>query len=99
MSSKRQTTMAKMLREQAVRERRARKQERKQERKDNKLAAAALEAAGESAPPETPEPPSAPEEHKGDGATEEPDVEPADDEKEEQGVGWPLRAPGQDASH
>ena len=39
-SSKRQTTMAKMMREQAVRERRARKQEKKDERKQ-----AALEQA------------------------------------------------------
>jgi len=39
-SSKRQTTMAKMVREQAVRERRARKQEKKDERKQ-----AALEQA------------------------------------------------------
>jgi hypothetical protein len=90
--------MAKMLREQAVRERRVRKQERKQERKDNKLAAAALEAAGESATPDTPEPSGAPEEHEGDDVTEAPDAEPAGDEKEEQGVGWPLRAPGQGAS-
>ena len=87
--------MAKMLREQAVRERRARKQERKQERKDNKLAAAALEAAGESATPDTPETPSAPEEHEGDDIAEEPDAEPAGDERKEEGVGWPLRAPGQ----
>jgi hypothetical protein len=39
-SSKRQTTMAKMMREQAVREKRARKQEKKDERKQ-----AALEPA------------------------------------------------------
>ena len=90
--------MAKMLREQAVRERRARKQERKQERKDNKLAAAALEATAESAAPETPEPLSAPEEHKGDDEATEPDADSAGDEKEEQGVGWPLRAPGQGAA-
>jgi hypothetical protein len=36
-SSKRQTTMAKMMREQAVRERRARKQEKKDERKQAAL--------------------------------------------------------------
>ena len=41
-SSKRQTTMAKMMREQAVRERRARKQEKKDERKQ-----AALEQSAE----------------------------------------------------
>ena len=41
MSSKRQTTMAKMLREQTVRERRARKQLRKAERKADKLRSAA----------------------------------------------------------
>ena len=49
-SSKRQTTMAKMMREQAVRERRARKQEKKDERKQ-----AALEQATDpehSVPPE-----------------------------------------------
>jgi hypothetical protein len=40
MPSKRQTTMAKIAREQAVRERRA----RKQEKKDNKKAAAAFSA-------------------------------------------------------
>ncbi len=90
--------MAKMLREQSVRERRARKLERKQERKDNKLAAAALEASGESATPDTPEPSSTPEEHEGDHVTNEPGAPPADDETEEQSVGWPLRAPGQDAS-
>jgi hypothetical protein len=44
-SSKRQTTMAKMMREQAVRERRARKQEKKDERKQ-----AALEQSGEADP-------------------------------------------------
>lgn len=36
-SSKRQTTMAKMMREQAVREKRARKQEKKDERKQAAL--------------------------------------------------------------
>ena len=36
MSSKRQTTFAKIQREQAVKERRARKQQRKQERRDEK---------------------------------------------------------------
>ena len=44
MPSKRQTTMAKIAREQAVRERRA----RKQEKKDNKKAAAAYTANAES---------------------------------------------------
>jgi hypothetical protein len=43
MSSKRQTTMAKMKREQTVRERRVRKQEKKEERK---RVAAELKAAG-----------------------------------------------------
>ena len=43
MSSKRQTTMAKMKREQTVRERRVRKQEKKDERK---RAAAELKAMG-----------------------------------------------------
>jgi hypothetical protein len=43
MSSKRQTTMAKMKREQSVRERRVRKQEKKDERK---RAAAELKATG-----------------------------------------------------
>jgi hypothetical protein len=47
MSSKRQQTMAKMARERAVKERRARKQERKRERK---LAAA---EGGEQAVEET----------------------------------------------
>ena len=47
MSSKRQTTMAKMKREQAVRERRVRKQEKKDERK---RAAAELKASGGVAP-------------------------------------------------
>ncbi len=89
MSSKRQTTMAKMLREQAVRERRARKLERKQERKDNKLAAAALEAAAGGAA-ETVEPSSAPTETE---VADQPDA-PASPKREE-GVGWPLRAPGQ----
>ncbi len=53
MSSKRQTTMAKMKREQSVRERRVRKQEKKEERK---RAAAELKAMGGVAPildPET----------------------------------------------
>jgi hypothetical protein len=45
-SSKRQTTMAKIAREQAVRERRVRKQEKKQDKKD---AAAALRAEAEGA--------------------------------------------------
>jgi hypothetical protein len=44
-SSKRQTTMAKMMREQAVRERRARKQEKKDERKQ-----AALEQSADPDP-------------------------------------------------
>jgi hypothetical protein len=43
MSSKRQTTMAKMKREQTVRERRVRKQEKKEERK---RVAAEMKAAG-----------------------------------------------------
>ena len=43
MSSKRQTTMAKMKREQTVRERRVRKQEKKDERK---RVAAEMKAAG-----------------------------------------------------
>ena len=47
MSSKRQTTMAKMKREQSVRERRVRKQEKKDERK---RAAAELKAMGLTAP-------------------------------------------------
>ena len=46
-SSKRQTTMAKISREQAVRERRARKQEKKDEKKQ---AAAELKAENTSAP-------------------------------------------------
>ena len=49
MSSKRQTTMAKMKREQAVRERRVRKQEKKEERK---RAAAELKAMAATAVPE-----------------------------------------------
>jgi hypothetical protein len=40
MSAKKQTTFAKMQRELAVKERRARKQQRKQERKEEKLRAA-----------------------------------------------------------
>jgi hypothetical protein len=55
MSSKRQMTMAKMMREQAVRERRARKQEKRQARK---LAAAGLpptdDAAEATAEPDAP---------------------------------------------
>jgi hypothetical protein len=43
MSSKRQTTMAKMKREQTVRERRVRKQEKKEERK---RVSAEMKAAG-----------------------------------------------------
>lgn len=89
MSSKRQTTMAKMLREQAVRERRARKLERKQERKDNKLAAAATAAAAEGAA-DTLEPSSAPTETE---VADQPDASASPDSEE--GVGWPLRAPGQ----
>jgi hypothetical protein len=46
MSSKRQQTMAKMMREQALRERRARKQEKKE--------AARLAKTGEAPPPEAP---------------------------------------------
>ena len=89
MSSKRQTTMAKMLREQAVRERRARKLERKQERKDNKLAAAALDAAA-AGTDEPRDPSSVPTETE---VPTQPDG-PANGDREE-GVGWPLRAPGQ----
>lgn len=47
MSSKRQTTMAKIKREQAVRDRRLRKQEKKDERK---RVAAELKASGGVAP-------------------------------------------------
>ena len=50
-SSKRQTTMAKMMREQAVRERRARKQEKKDERKQ-----AALEQNADAEHPAPTEP-------------------------------------------
>jgi hypothetical protein len=47
MSSKRQMTMAKMMREQAVRDRRARKQEKRRARKD-----AAAASSSEAAPVE-----------------------------------------------
>ena len=50
-SSKRQTTMAKIAREQAVKERRARKQQKADERK--RAAAELGSAAAESAPTET----------------------------------------------
>jgi hypothetical protein len=51
-SSKRQTTMAKMMREQAVRERRARKQEKKDERKQAALEQTADPDAENAAPAE-----------------------------------------------
>jgi hypothetical protein len=51
-SSKRQTTMAKMMREQAVRERRARKQEKKDERKQAALEQSADPDAENAVPTE-----------------------------------------------
>jgi ABC-type branched-subunit amino acid transport system ATPase component len=45
-NTKRQTTMAKMSRERALREKRARKQEKKEEKKLAAAAALAAEAAG-----------------------------------------------------
>ncbi len=45
-SSKRQTTMAKLAREQAVREKRARKQEKKEDKKQAAVDALAAEAEG-----------------------------------------------------
>jgi hypothetical protein len=45
-SSKRQTTMAKIAREQAVREKRARKQEKKDDKKQAAVAALTAEAEG-----------------------------------------------------
>ena len=51
-SSKRQTTMAKMMREQAVRERRARKQEKKDERKQAALEQSAEPNAEDAVSPE-----------------------------------------------
>jgi hypothetical protein len=46
-SSKRQTTMAKIAREQAVREKRARKQEKKDDKKQAAVDALTAEAEGE----------------------------------------------------
>jgi hypothetical protein len=56
-SSKRQTTMAKFSREQALRERRARKQEKKEDRKQAALAGDSLPADEPLAEPGDGEPP------------------------------------------
>jgi len=53
-SSKRQTTMAKMMREQAVREKRARKQEKKDERKQAALEPAPDADADQALPADEP---------------------------------------------
>jgi hypothetical protein len=88
MSTKRQVTMAKREREQAVRDRRARKQLKRAERKAEKLRTATAGAQeGETREDEAPQ--------------TAPLVEPAEseqaeaDEKSDEQVGWPLRAPGE----
>lgn len=58
-NSKRQQTMAKMTRERAVKEKRARKQEKKDERKLAAAAALEADAADTEAPAEEDEPASA----------------------------------------